>query len=129
MSGRASSGVSPLSANPTAASTAMEVHPIHPSLVRPVLFAGAEPAAAVLEGLTAGALLFGVGFHVATIALALFYLTVVHGVMVWVAKQDPHMSQLYLRSLAARDFYYPHGSAGVATPPTRQAIPPMGSGS
>ena len=65
--------------------TELEVHPIHPSLVRPVLFAGAEPAAAVFEGLTAGALLFGAGFHVATIGLAVFYLTVVHGVMVWVA--------------------------------------------
>jgi type IV secretory pathway TrbD component len=94
-----------------------------------VLFAGAEPAAAVLEGLTAGALLFGVGFHVVTIALALFYLTVVHGAMVWVAKQDPHMSQLYLRSLAAHDFYYPHGTPRAPTPPTHQAIPPMGSGS
>ena len=109
--------------------TTLEPHPIHPSLVRPVLFAGAEPAAAVMEGLTAGALLFGVGFHLATIALALFYLTVVHGVMVWVAKQDPHMSQLYLRSLSARDFYYPHGSPFANTPATRQAIPAMGSGS
>ena len=109
--------------------TELESHPIHPSLVRPVLFAGAEPAAAVLEALTAGALLFGVGFRPATIALAAFYLTVVHGVMVWVAKEDPHMSQLYLRSLSARDFYHPHGSLPAAVAPTRPAIPSTGSGS
>ena len=66
-----------------------EPHPFHPSLSRPILFAGAEPAAAILEVLTAGALLFGVGFHIASIVLAVFYLTVVHALMTWVAAQDP----------------------------------------
>lgn len=114
---------------PTAMPQPLELHPIHPSLVRPVLFAGAEPAAAILEVLTAGALLFGVGFRPAAIALAVFYLTVVHGVMVWVAKQDPQMSQLYLRSLAARDFYHPFSSLRAAIPATRAAIPPTRNGS
>src|SRR5208283_3771318 len=31
-----------------------EVHVLHPSLVRPILFAGVEPRAAALEALTAG---------------------------------------------------------------------------
>ena len=105
-----------------------EVHVLHASLVRPILFAGVEPRAAALEALTAGLLLFGVGFHVATVALAVFYLTVVHGVMVWVAKQDPQMSQLYLRSLAARDFYHPLGGLRGAIAATRPAIPPTGNG-
>jgi type IV secretory pathway TrbD component len=101
----------------------LEQHAIHASLFRPVLFAGAEPAAAVIEGLTAGALLFGVGFHVATILLAAFYLTVVHTVMVRVAAQDPQMSQLYLRSLAGRDYYAAHPVMGARVPPVRAAIP------
>lgn len=101
----------------------LEAHPFHPSLARPVLFAGAEPAAAALEGLTAGALLFGVGFHVASILLAIFYLTVVHGVMVWVAAQDPQMSQLYLRSLSAADYYPAHGSIGARMVLARPSIP------
>lgn len=100
-----------------------ETHPFHPSLSRPVLFAGAEPAAAVLEVLTAGGLLFGVGFHVASILLAAFYLTVVHGLMVWIAAQDPQMSQLYLRSLAARDYYPAHGAVGASLTPVRPSIP------
>src|SRR5437879_6323803 len=78
---------------------------IHPALYRPVLFAGAEPAVVVLEVTTAFALVFGVGLHVATVLLALFYLTVVHAVMMWVAMQDPQMIGLYVRSLGARDFY------------------------
>lgn len=108
--------------------TTPEAHTIHPSLVRPVLFAGAEPAAAILEVMTAGALLFGVGVHPATIALATFYLTVVHGTMVWVAKQDPQMSQLYVRSLTGQDFYDAHGRLGATILPVRPSIPVVGAG-
>ena len=100
-----------------------ELHVVHPSLTRPVLFAGAEPAVVVIEVTTAFALLFGVGLHVATVLLAAFYLTAVHGFMVWAASRDPHMTALYLRSLAARD-YYP-AQAGVHAPPpaVRPSIP------
>jgi type IV secretory pathway TrbD component len=103
-----------------------EAHPFHPSLVRPVLFAGAEPAAAALECLTAGALLFGVGFHIASIVLAVFYLTVVHALMVWIATQDPQMSQLYLRSLSARDYYAAHAAASARGVAVRPSIPRAG---
>jgi type IV secretory pathway TrbD component len=101
----------------------LEPHPIHPSLVRRALFAGAEPAAAALEALTAGALLFGAGFHLATVLLAVFYLTVVHALMVRVATQDPEMSQLYLRSLSGRDFYPAQAMIGARTVPVRPSIP------
>ena len=102
-----------------------ELHPIHASLYRPVLFAGAEPPVVIVEVSTAFALVFGVGLHVATLFLAVFYLTVVHGVMVWVAKQDAQMSALYVRSLAARDFYAPHARIGGSTPAAKPALPPM----
>jgi type IV secretory pathway TrbD component len=101
----------------------LESHPIHSSLFRPALFAGVEPAAAAIEILTAGALVFGAGFHVATILLAAFYLTGVHAVMVRVAAQDPQMSQLYIRSLSARDYYLAHGSVTGRITPARPAIP------
>jgi len=104
--------------------SAPELHPIHTSLYRPVLFAGAEPAVVIVEVSTAVALVFGVGFHAATLLLAVFYMTVVHGVMVWVAKQDAQMSALYLRSLAARDFYAPHAGIGGPTPAVKPALPP-----
>jgi len=102
---------------------ALEVHVIHAALYRPVLFAGAEPAVVVLEVTAAFALVFGVGLHVATAVLAVFYLTVVHAVMVWVAKQDPQMIGLYVRSLGARDFYPPHASVHAAPPPVHPSIP------
>jgi type IV secretory pathway TrbD component len=102
----------------------LETHPIHASLFRPVLFAGVEPAAAALEVLTAGALVFGAGFHVATLLLAAFYLTGVHSAMVWVATQDPQMSELYIRSLGAADYYPALGSVTGRPLPVRPAIPP-----
>lgn len=101
----------------------LEAHVIHASLYRPVLFAGAEPAVVVLEVTTAFALVFGIGLHVATVLLAAFYLTAVHSAMVWVAKQDAHMTALYVRSLSARDFYPPHGSVGGNPAPARPSIP------
>lgn len=100
-----------------------ESHAIHSSLVRPVLFAGAEPAAVMVEVTAAFALVFGIGFHAVTVLLALFYLTTVHGFMVWVAAQDPQMTALYVRSLASRDFYPPHAGVGARTPVVRSSIP------
>ncbi len=104
----------------------LEAHVIHPALYRPVLFAGAEPAVVALEVTTAFALVFGVGLHVATLLLAFMYLTVGHAVMVWVAKQDPQMTALYVRSLASRDFYPPHASVHAAPPPVHPSIPQGG---
>lgn len=102
---------------------AVEAHVIHASLYRPVLFAGAEPAVVVLEMTTAFALVFGIGLHVATVLLAVFYVTVVHSVMVWVAKQDAHMTALYVRSLSARDFYAPHAGLPAPSPVAFPSIP------
>ena len=104
-------------------SQAVETHVIHASLYRPVLFAGAEPAVVVLEMTTAFALVFGIGLHVATLLLAVFYVTVVHSVMVWVAKQDAHMTALYVRSLSARDFYPPHTGLRAPSPVVMPSVP------
>lgn len=98
-------------------------HVIHSSLFRPVLFAGAEPAVVIVETCVVFALLFVVGIHLVTIAIAAFWLTAVHGVMVWVAKQEPQMTSLYVRTLSARDFYSPHARANVPTPSPRPSIP------
>ena len=105
-------------------SDTLDPHTIHLSLLRPVLIAGVEPEIAGLEATTVFALLFLVGLHVATILLAAFYLVVVHGVMAWVARQDPAMVRLYLRSLGARDFYPPHARTRATIPPVRPSILP-----
>ena len=106
------------------ASDMLDPHTIHLSLLRPVLIAGVEPEIAGVEAATVFALLFLVGLHVATVLLAAFYLLVVHGVMAWIARQDPAMVRLYLRSLTARDFYPPNARSRATAAPVRPSIPP-----
>ena len=98
-------------------------HVIHASLVRPALFAGAEPAVVMVEASVAFALVFVVGFHVATLLLAVVWLTAVHGVMVWVAKQDAQMTTLYVRSLFAQDYYPAHAGVQAAPAAVRSSVP------
>lgn len=96
-------------------SNGLERHVIHASLYRPVLFADAEPGVVILEIATSFALVFGVGIHVATLALAAFYLTALHSLMVSIAKDEPQMIALYARSLSGHDFYFAH--AGIHARP------------
>ena len=84
---------------------ARESHVIHASLWRPILFGGVEPSVAIVEAAAVMALLFVVGIHVATVALALLYGIGVHGVVRWVTVGDPQISLVYIRSLAAQDYY------------------------
>src|SRR5713226_3702108 len=105
---------------------ALEAHVIHASLHRPILFAGAEPRVVVLEVTTAFALVFGVGLHLATVLLAVFYLTVVHAVRGWVARQDPQMTVHYVRRLSCRVFYPPHADVHAGAQPFPPSIPQGG---
>ena len=106
--------------------SAPATHVIHASLVRPALFAGAEPAVVMVEASVAFALVFVVGFHVATLVLALVWLTAVHGVMVWVTKQDAQMTTLYVRSLFAQDYYPAHAGVHAAPATVRSSVPSWG---
>ncbi|HWZ61106.1 MAG TPA: VirB3 family type IV secretion system protein [Gemmatimonadaceae bacterium] len=100
-----------------------ELQAIHPSLYRPVLFAGVEPAVAIAEASIVLALVVVVGVHLATIALAVVYATAVHAVTVAVTRDDPLISVVYLRSIAARDYYPPHARLTSPAPRVRPAIP------
>ena len=85
---------------------------IHPSLHRPVLFAGVEPAVAITEGAVSLGLVIVVGLHVMTIALAVLYLVVMHCAMVRATASDPEITAVYIRSLTLRDYYPPHAHVG-----------------
>jgi type IV secretory pathway TrbD component len=100
-----------------------ELQPIHASLYRPILFAGVEPAVAIAEASIVLALLVVVGVHVATVALATLYATAVHAALAAVTRDDPLISVVYLRSVAARDYYPPHARLTAPAPRVRPAIP------
>jgi type IV secretory pathway TrbD component len=85
-----------------------EMQEIHASLWRPLLFAGVAPAVAISEGAIVLALLVVVGVHVATVALAAVYVGAVHAMIAACTRGDPLVCAVYVRSLAARDYYPPH---------------------
>jgi type IV secretory pathway TrbD component len=98
-------------------------HAIHASLCRPVLFLGAEPGVVIVEVAVVLGLLFVVGVHVATVGVALFYVTVVHSAVVRVTASDPQISAVYLRSLLARDYYPAHTLWRAGPPRARASVP------
>lgn len=99
------------------------VHPIHASLYRPITYAGATPELVITEAAIIIALIFVVGLHLTTLALAVFFATVVHSIAVWITARDPQMIPIYLRSLRFRDFYAPHASPHARGGRVLPAIP------
>jgi type IV secretory pathway TrbD component len=100
-----------------------ELQEIHPSLYRPILFAGVEPAVAIAEASIVLALVIVAGLHVPTMALATVYATAVHAAAAMVTRDDPSISVVYLRSLSGRDYYPPHARFTAPPPRVRPAIP------
>jgi len=89
--------------------------PIHPSLARPLLLAGAERELVLANGTLIAALIFGVGFHWASITVAVLLATVGHWGLTRAAKHDPQMSRIYVRHIRYQE-YYP-ARADVHAPP------------
>ena len=89
--------------------------PIHPSLTRPVLLAGAERELVLLNGTIIAALIFGVGVHWASLAMAGLLATLGHWALTRAARHDPHLSRLYVRHVRYQS-YYPARPAVQAVP-------------
>ena len=61
--------------------------PLHQSLIRPILLAGAERNLAMLNGVIAAALVFG-GGSLWAVGLGILFAVVVHALLVRLAKRD-----------------------------------------
>ncbi len=91
--------------------------PIHPSVLRPVLWMGAERRFVILDILGCFLLVVFTGYDlVAMLLIALLGLGV-HGLAIELAKQDPQLAEIFLRSLRYQD-YYPAQAARLAPPPS-----------
>ena len=91
--------------------------PVHPALVRPILLAGVEREAAVLEML-AGMIVFSLTGPSLPLLFALLALAAVHaGLMMPAAQADPDMAKVYLRHIRYRAVYL--ALAPLAAPPSR----------
>ena len=89
--------------------------PIHPSLTRPVLLAGAERELVLVNGTIVAALIFGVGVHWTSLTMAAVLATLGHWALTRAAKHDPHLSRIYIRHVRYQD-HYPARPATQALP-------------
>ena len=96
---------------------------IHASLIRPMLYAGVERHVIAMEGTICLALVFGVGLHLATLALVAVVVAVVHPVMAWVTAKDPQATEIYVRAHLYRDHYAPHAELHGAVRAPRASLP------
>jgi type IV secretory pathway TrbD component len=85
--------------------------PIHSSLTRPLLLAGAERELVLMNGTAIAALIFGVGFHWASVTVAIAFATLGHWALTRVAKLDPQMSRIYIRHVRYQEHYSARASA------------------
>jgi len=97
--------------------------PIHQSLVRPILLAGAERPLAIANWITAAALIFGGGLHWYTVAMGAFLLNVGHWALVQAAKFDPQLSQVYVRHIRYQDYYPARAPISASPPRIRVSVP------
>jgi type IV secretion system protein TrbD len=96
---------------------------IHPSLIRPVLLGGAERGVAVVAFSAAVGIPLYAGLHVLTVAIALVFAFPIHALGVWMARRDPQMIAIYLRSLSGRDHYLPWGGHRSGAAAVHPCIP------
>ncbi len=103
--------------------TAPAPHPIHSSLHRPALVAGVDRGLVVVEATLIAALVVMGGLDWRTLSAAALLAMVLHPAMAWATRADPAIAEVYVRSLAAQDFYPPAGGCRARPPAVRPALP------
>jgi type IV secretion system protein TrbD len=90
--------------------------PIHSSLTRPLLLGGAERELVLVNGTMVAALIFGVGFHWVSLAIAALLCTVGHWTLTRAAKYDPRLSRIYVRHVRYQPYYPARPLTGAPSP-------------
>lgn len=80
--------------------------PLHPSLIRPILLGGAERELVLVNAIVIAVLILGIGPHPLTFLIAGVLGTLGHSALVFAARFDPQMWQVYRRHLLYH-IYYP----------------------
>ncbi len=96
--------------------------PIHRSLVRPNLVAGADRELVIINLVLAVALVFGIGFSWITVTLACLQLSVGHFALVQAARYDPMFRQVYLRHVRHGSYYPARSSVHARLGPIQPTV-------
>lgn len=79
--------------------------PIHRSLTRPLLLAGADRELALANGVVVAALLFGIGLSWYTVGVSAALLVIGHWGLALLAKHDPELRRVYVRHVSLASYY------------------------
>lgn len=104
---------------PTPAADIPRETPIHRSLVRPNLLAGADRELVLINIFTAVALVFGAGPSWVTVGVAALQLTLGQLALVQAAKIDPLFRRVYLRHVRYAAYYPARSSVHARPAPVR----------
>ena len=96
--------------------------PIHRSLIRPNLVAGADRELVIINLVVAIALVFGIGFSWITVGIATFQLTLGHFALVQAAKYEPLFRRIYLRHIQHRHYYPARSSVHARRGPIHSSV-------
>ena len=102
----------------------VDVDVIHPSLTKPVLWAGVERRVVAIEFMIVVVIVTWRAITPGTILLVACIVIPIHLIARRTAREDPRMLDLVLRSLAWDRHYPAHGTVHTASPPTKPSIPP-----
>ena len=96
---------------------------IHPSLTKPVLWGGVERRVVAIEFMIVVVIVTWKAITAETLLLVACIVVPMHLIARRIAREDPRMLDLALRSLAWHRHYPAHGSFHAASPPTKPSIP------
>ncbi|MCP3962338.1 MAG: conjugal transfer protein TrbD [bacterium] len=91
--------------------------PLHPSLVRPILLAGAERELVLINAVVIAVLVLGIGPHPLSLLTAALLATVGHSGLVLAARYDSQMWRVYSRHVVHRTYYPARALYGAPLPP------------
>ena len=97
--------------------------PIHASLTRPVLLAGADRELTLVNAVVCFALLFGIGASRWTLAVVAILATVGQWVLGRVTRYDPDFRRTYTRHVQLQAFYPAAPSVHAPRPVVHPAVP------
>jgi type IV secretion system protein VirB3 len=99
------------------------VLPIHVSLTRPILLAGADRELTLLNAIICFALVFGIGTSRWTLGVVALLATVGQWTLGRVTRYDPDFRRVYARHVQLQPFYPPTSSIHAPRPIIHAAVP------
>ncbi len=88
---------------------------LHQSLIRPILLGGAERTLALMNGVVAAGMVFGIGSWQAAV-MGIVFALVVHSILVQLAKKDSQFFDVYKRHIQYQDYYPAQASQSALAP-------------